>query len=310
MSKEAAEEILELPRRYTREDLRRAYTKMARRYHPDAAAKHRMDPASAQRLMIEANKANTVLKRQFVGRSNRVVERGEGFVPSGVVGGASDNFYERYADQDIWESSEGWSSEPSMERPPLSVRSVLLGPVVLRVLLTALFAYVWWCNFPLLEHNMGRYFPAGEWVLMDVAWLVIGIVYPTYLVVYEGVSGLISGFVREVLNGLVSWISGRYVDLRPRSSSYGCALYKLLREQVYSLLLAPMALLLIALCLSTPNEQIVPKVVFGLAGGLLAFDTLAAFVHGGLINVWTAALAERVEATYLLIRRRILDRCG
>lgn len=311
MSKEAAEEILRLPRRYTKRDLRRAYTKLARRYHPDGAAKYGYDEQTAQRLMVEANKANDTLKPLFDGRPNAVIERGWGTVSSGVAAGqaaSGSNFYQTYADQNIWESSEGWSSEPSMEKPPLSVRSVLLGPVVLRVLLVALFVLLWWNTFPLLDHNKARFFPAGEWTLLDVAGLVVAIVYPTYLVVYEAVSGHISGFVREVLNGLVSWVTSSYVDLRPRSSSYGCALYKLLRNQVYSVLLAPIALFLIALCLAA--EALPLKIVFGVLGGLLAFDTLAAFVHGGLINVWTSALSERVEATYLLIRRRLLERCG
>lgn len=308
MSKEAAEEILGLPSRYTKADLRRAYTKLARRYHPDAAAKQHLDPAMAQRLMVEANQANDVLKRQFDRRPRAVIERGVSSADVSGTGGGRPNFYDVYANENVWESSEGWSSEPVQGRPPLSVRSVLLGPVVLRVLLTVLFAWIWWQTFPLLGHNQGRYFPDGAWTLMDVAHLVAGVVYPSYLLLYEGVSGLISGFIREVLNGLVSWLSGRYVDLRPHSSSYGCALYKLLREQVYALILAPIALYLAALCMGAENT--VAKVAFGLVAGLLAFDTLAAFVHGGLINVWTSALAERVEAAYLLIRRRILSRCG
>lgn len=310
MSKEAAEEVLRLPRQYTKSDLRRAYTKLARRYHPDAAAKYGYDEQTAQRLMVEANKANDTLRPLFGGRPNAVVERGSSIVSTVGTGGraGSGNFYETYADQDIWETSEGWSSEESMEKPPLSVRSVLLGPVVLRVVLVALFAYLWWCTFPLLDHNRGRFFPAGEWTLLDVAALVAAMVYPTYLVAYEAFSGQISGLLREVLNGVVSWVTRRYVDLRPRSSSYGCALYKLMRNQLYFLLLAPIALYLIAWCLASDSLPL--KIAFGVAGGLLAFDTLAAFVHGGLINVWTSALSERVEATYLLIRRRLLGRCG
>lgn len=308
MSKEAAEELLELPHRYTKEDLRRAYTTLARRYHPDAAAKHHFDQATAQRMMVEANQANDVLKHQFDDRPDLVVERGWGAVGRTGSGSGRTNFYDAYADQSPWESSEGWSSEPAATKPPLSVRSVLLGPVVLRVLFTAGFAWLWWQTFPLLPHNTARIFPAGEWQITDAANLVVALVYPTYLLVYEGVSGLISGFVREVLNGMVSWVSRNYVDLRPRSSSYGCALYKLLREQVYALLLAPLALLCVAQCMTA---DVLPlKVVWGIVGAFLALDSVAAFVHGGLINVWTSALSERVEATYLLLRRRILNRCS
>ncbi len=302
MSKEAAEEILELPPQYTKEDVRKAYTRLARRYHPDAAARHHLDPAAAQARMVEANKANETLRLLFEERPTRVVNRGFGNV------GERANFYEAYANENIWETSEGWSSESSTEKPRLGVRSVLLGPVVLRVLLTAVFAYVWWLTFPLLAHNRDAYFPQGACTLMDVARLVAAIVYPTYLLLYEGVSGLISGFVREVLNGVVSWITGRYIDLRPHSASYGCALYKLLREQVYALILAPIALFFAGMCLGT---DVLPlKIAYGALALLFGLDTLASFVHGGLINVWTSALAERVEATYLLIRRRVLERCG
>lgn len=310
MTREAAEEILELPSRYNKEELRRAYTDLARRYHPDAAAKGHFDPAAAQARMVEANKAYELLKRQFTDMPDRVIERGFGGIARGFAGvdwraGVYDS-YDPGADP--WDFADDWGTEPPPEKPPLSVRSVLLGPVVLRVVFVALLGWIWWRNFPLLPHNMGRFFPEGAWTLLDVARLVSAMVYPTYLLIYEAVSGYISGFVREVLNGLLSLVIGRYVDLRPRSSSYGCALYKLLHEQVYSLLLAPAVLYLAAACVG--EEQIIPKIMLGVLALVLGVDALAAVTRGGFVNVWSSALAEWVEARYLLIRARILKRCG
>lgn len=308
MSQEAAEELLELPRRYTKEDLRLAYTEMARTYHPDAVAQGHLDPEEAERLMVEANQAYAVLKPLFADKPERVVERFGGISRgyAGVdwrAGDVSDG-----DDAGFWNFAEDWGAEPAPEPVPLSVRSVLLGPVVLRVVFIAGFAWLWWNVFPLLAHNLPRYTPAGDWTLLDVFYLVAGMIYPSYLLAYEALSGYISNFVREILNGAVTWITRTYVDLRPRTASYGCALYKLLREEVYALLMAPIVLWLASMCVGT--ESIVGRVVFGALAILLGIDTLAACAHGGYINTWTAALAERVEARYLLARASLLKRCG
>ncbi|MDO4806377.1 MAG: DnaJ domain-containing protein [Coriobacteriales bacterium] len=309
MTKEAAEEILGLPPRYNKEELRKAYTDMARRYHPDAAAQHHFDPAEAQRRMVEANKAYKVLKVQFRGMEGRVIERGSG----GIARGFADVDWKSGLDDlsygdDPWSFVEDWGAEAAPQPVPLSVRSVLLGPVVLRVVFVALFAWVWWNVFPLLPHNYGSYVPAREWTLLGVARLVAAMVYPTYLVVYEAIAGYASEFVREVLNGAVSWVLRRYVDLRPRSASYGCALYKLLRNQVYALLMLPLVLYLFALAFE--QDLLLLKIPIGAVGLVLAIDMLAACAHGGYVNVWSTALSERVEAWYLLIRARLLKRCG
>lgn len=310
MTKEAAEEILELPRRYTKEDVRKAYTDLARRYHPDAASRHHFSPEAAQARMVEANKAHAVLRELFEGAPDRVVERGwdagiaHGFAGVDWKAGAGDPLAEG---DDPWAFADEWGGDPMPERAPLSVRSVLLGPVVLRVVLTAAFACLWWQTFPLLAHNQERYFPEGAWTLLDVARLVMGMVYPSYLVVYEAASGYVSGFVREVLNGMVSWVTRHYVDLRPRSASYGCALYKLLREEVYALIIGPLALFVAGIGLAQENTLF--EAVLVVVAVLLGIDALAACVHGGFVNVWSTALADRVEANYLLVRARLLKRC-
>ena len=309
MTKEAAEEILELPSRYNKEELRRAYTSMARRYHPDAAAQHNLDPAIAQRRMVEANKAYKVLKAQFREMDGRVIERGSG----GIARGFADvdwkaGLDDLGSDDDPWSFVDDWGAEEAPQEVPLSVRSVLLGPVVLRVVFVGLFAWLWWNVFPLLPQYLGTYDPAGEWTLPSIARLVTAMVYPTYLLVYEAISGYVSDFVREVLNGAVSWISKHYVDLRPRSASYGCALYKLLHEQVYALLLLPVVLHIAALAVE--QDSLLLQIPLGVVGLLLAIDMLAACAHGGYVNVWSTVLSERVEAMYLLIRARLLKRCG
>ena len=315
MTREAAEEILELPRRYTRDDLKHAHTEIARKYHPDAATQSHLDPQEAQRVMVEANKANAVLKELFVDDHDRVVERvGLSFDGMGIAGGYAGVNWRAGAhaastgDDDPWSFAEDWGAEPAPEEVPRSVRSVLLGPVVLRLVFIALLALYWWHTFPLLGHNLNRYLPEGGWTLYDVFVLVAGMAYPTYFLVYELLSGYLSGLVREVINGVVSWVTHNYVDLRSHTARYGCALYKLLREQVYAVLLAPLVLWLASMCEMVSNP--VGKAIFLLAAVVLGIDTLAACVHGGYINTWTTALAERVEARYLLLRAQLLRRCG
>lgn len=307
MTKEAAEDILELPQRYTKANVRRAYTKLARWYHPDAAVRHRVDQEFAQSRMVEVNKAYEVLKQEFSKNPNRIVHRGYGGIARAFSGMDWD------ADPlgssgDPWDFVEDWNAAPIPQKVPLSVRSVLLGPVVLRVVFIALLCWVWWRNFPLLPHNVSRFVPQGTWTLMDIARLVSAFVYPAYLVLYEAVSGYFSGLVRELLNGVVSWITKKYVDLRPRSSPYGCALSKIVREQVYALLLVPVVLYLAAVCVS--EQMVIVKIVFGIMTVVFSVDTLAACTRGGFINIWASSLSDRIESNYLLLRAGLLKRCG
>lgn len=313
MNKEAAEEILELPRRYTKEDLRRAYTNMARRFHPDAARRHQIDPVVAQRRMVEVNKANEVLRWEFAHDPDRVVSRGSGGISDGFGSvdwraGATDDMR---GGSDPWSFAADWSAdEPPAEEPEPTFRSVLLGPVLMRILFVVAFAWLWATWFPLLPGNLGRFVPSEDtgWQLLDVSRMVAAAVYPTYLVIYEALSGNVSNLVREALNGLVSFVSGHYVDLRPKGSSFGCALYKLLRTQVYALLMLPLVLFGASMCMGATDTVL--KVLWGIVTVAVGVDTLAACVHGGFINIWTTALAERVESRYLLIRAALLRRCG
>ena len=72
--------------------------------------------------------------------------------------------------------------------------------------------------------------------------------------------------------------------------------------------MAPLVLWLASFAVESGN--LVITVVVGIAAVALCIDTLAALVHGGYANTLTAALAERVEARYLLLRAGLLKRCG
>lgn len=216
------------------------------------------------------------------------------------------------ADDDFWSfADEGASAADS--KVPVTPRTVLLGPVVLRVAFSALFVWLWWRTFPLVGDNLSRYPVAagsGTPDLLGVARLVAGLVYPTYLLAVEVVAGQVSGLVREVLNGLFSWASGTYYDLRPKSASYGCALSRMIRNQLWSVLMAPLVVWLAGRCVAAPASDLAQRVCWGALALALGVDMLAAVVRGGFVNIWTTALSERVEASYLMVRKRILERCG
>lgn len=86
---------------------------------------------------------------------------------AGVAGAADDVF---------WSFADDGASAAD-ERVPVTPRTFLLGPVVLRVLLSALFAWLWWRTFPLVGDNLVRYpvaTGAGAPDLLGVARLVAG----------------------------------------------------------------------------------------------------------------------------------------
>lgn len=323
ITKEQAEEILDLPQRYTKADLRRSYANLAREFHPDVAERHGHTRAEAERRMADINVAFTYLQDFFDGGA-KAVERGMWGAAvgstdpnagrTGTHGAHANRWGQSYSYAEggdtggFWDFSDTEPDAPAEEPVPITPRTVLLGPVVLRVVAVTLFAWLWWQTCPLLPHNAGAYpFPGRD----VAAWarLAAAAIYPTYLVVYEAITGNVSGLVRDALNGLISWVTKRYYDLRPRSASYGCPLYKLLRDQIWALLMLPAVLWLAGQAL-VAGPWTVRRVVFAAAAVALGIDTLAACVRGGFVNTWTSALAERVEAAYLMSRRRLLIRCG
>ncbi|MGI6755897.1 MAG: DnaJ domain-containing protein [Atopobiaceae bacterium] len=220
------------------------------------------------------------------------------------VQGASDDDFWSFADEDAQEVEE---------KVPITPRTILLGPVVLRCALCALFAWLVWLHFPLINNNLVNY-PISQRAygpnLIDVAHLLAGLIYPVYFFIFEVLSGQISGLVREVLNGMFSWVRKVYYDLRPKTASYGCALYKILSNQLWSVLMVPPVIWLAGKFLETDPANMVERVIWGVLAVALGIDALAAVVHGGVINMWTMAVAERVEARYLMLRKRLLIRCG
>lgn len=125
--------------------------------------------------------------------------------------------------------------------------------------------------------------------------------------VYEALTGNISGVLRAVLNAGFSWVTRRYYDLHPKSASYGCELSKMVKNQIWALLMAPAVLWLAGLAQGASG---VARIACGVLAVALGIDMLAACVRGGLINTWTSALSERIETVYLVLRRRLLVRCG
>lgn len=331
MTKEQAEEVLGLPERYTRSDLRKSYASLAREYHPDVAERRGHSRAEAERHMADINVAFSYLQG-FFDDGTEVVERGVWGGP--VVGsgsgiehgfgtadwragtdgahanrwGQSYSYAEGGGTDGFWDFVADEQDAPPEEKVPVTPRTVLLGPVVPRVAAVVLFAWVWWRTCAFLPRNAGAYaFPGRDFA----AWarLAAATIYPTYLVVYEAITGNVSGLVRGVLNGAWSWLTRRYYDLRARSATYGCSLSKLLRDQIWALLMLPVVLWLAGRAL-VPGPWGLGRIASAVLAVALGIDTLAACVHAGLVNTWTTAAADRVEAWYLVIRRRLLIRCG
>lgn len=331
MTKEDAEQILGLPDQYNRETLRKAYTDLARVYHPDRAAESGLSQAQAQARMVQVNKAYQFLRGQFAGNNaERTVVRGSwetaaasSGIESGFAGvdwraGYGTHNYGTYAHSEQWNQNVAddgfWNfadegAQAADAKVPLTPRTILLGPVVLRVVFIALFAWLWWRTFPLVNDNLGRY-PVEVALtgsgLKSIAHLLGGLVYPTYVLAYEVFAGYVSNLVRELLNAAFSWLVRRYYDLRPKSSSYGCTLSKIIKNQLWTLLLIPAVVWMAGACLSASGAQ---QIVLGIIAVVLGLDALAAVVHGGVVNVWTGGLADRVEDLYLVLRQHLLTRC-
>ncbi len=307
MSKIEAEELLELPGRYTAAELRRAYAHQLQEYHPDVAARNGHSEEEAAARTSDVNVAYSVLKDLFDG-DREVITRGLWeSTPggSGIESGFGGVDWRSGTDgPDFWDFAQ---DDAPVEKVPVNPRTVLLGPVIPRVVLVALFGWVWWRTFPLVPGGPGA--PSLGADLSEWARFSRLAVYPTYLLIYEAVTGNVSALLREWVNDLVSWATRRYYDLRPRGSSYGCPLHRIVTGQMWSVLMFPIVVTLVDMVLSMPEWNAV-RTVTALVGALLAVDMLAATVRGGLVNAWTTALGERVEASYLNSHARLMRRCG
>ena len=224
---------------------------------------------------------------------------------------------ENYSD-DPWDFADEWTSTKAKAKPKATkqyvddpsqhlLRRFLLGPIVIRVLLTAGLAYWWWKTFPFLPQN-AVVKPYEYWKFSDLAIVVPRAVWPTYLLAMELATGHISLMIREALSGIVSYITRVYVDIRPKSASYGCALYKFLNEQIWAFVLAPLVVIFAVNALDATS--IFFRILFGALTVITGIDLVASLMHAGIAVTLSLDLADFVERRYLMIRRALLEHCG
>lgn len=112
MTKRRAEEVLELTGTYTKGDLRKAFAKQARFYHPDVARQHGIDEENANELMGEVNAAFKYLSEFFKDDPNAKVTASpadEDDYASDAYDGAYDDGY----DSDVEYSNASYSTGSS-----------------------------------------------------------------------------------------------------------------------------------------------------------------------------------------------------
>ena len=326
MTQAQAEEVLGLPERYDRRQLRHRFMELAQQYHPDAAARNGLDPAEAQRKMTEVNKAYSLLKayfednreatmhRDLVGGAEGAYGVGVHYSPTGEKVGAT-----QVDDSLFWDEQGNPRSDVAEKRANDAVdaapgthrlRRFLLGPHFLRVVLCLVFAGVWWLNFPFVNGNAARFNVGPTAAPIDYLAWVSAMIYPTYLLAYEALSGHVSGTIRELANGIASLATGVHVDIRA-SGSYTSELTSLIQKQWYGPLLMPLAALIIIRALELPGADLAPERVALLAlGAFVAVDSLLACFGSGVFVALTRAVGDAVEKRYVTMRMDMLKRCG
>lgn len=320
MTRFEAEEILDLPDRYDMAEVRSAFKALAQRYHPDNAARNGISPEVAQRKMTQVNKAYaymrkllaagevTSLHRDYVGGRHGKKGVGVHFDPSGFR--AVDT---QVDDSLFWDENGNPRSavaeneaNQAADAPGHGLRRFLLGPVFLRLVFVALLALVWWRSFPLLGPGQGRLDLSGDLTLDLVADFMAALIYPSYFLLYELLTGHISGAVREIANGIVSNATGTHVEVRKRGS-YRSDVSSLVSVQLYSVLEIPLAVWLFARGMSSAGTA--HLVFLGLAV-LVVADLMLGFFGTGLVVALARWLSERIEHAYVTARMDMLKRCG
>lgn len=319
MTQAEAEEVLGLPERYDQGELRRHLTQLARRFHPDNAERNGIPASEAQEQMTRVNKAYATLKPLF-DCGVRVVHRdlvgadpgrGDGvhFSPTGERVGRTQVDDSLFWDEDgnARGSSAVGRADAAADAQGHDLRRVLLGPVLMRVVLVALFALLWWRTFPLL----GPGTPGHQEIpgLDPLAWarLSAAAIYPTYLLAYEVLTGNVSSALREAINGLVSYQTRVHVDIR-RKGAYRSALSTLVETQLYGILVLPLALWLVGTGLSQPDGP--ARIVLLVAGAVVAVDVLLSTLGSGIASSLSHALGAAIERRYVVARMALLKRCG
>lgn len=322
MTQAQAEEVLQLPERYGKAELRRQFKAFAQEYHPDNAARNGISEKFAQTRMTEVNKAYATLKplvdaagprvsihRDLVGGSRGHNGVGVHHNPDGSASVRTQVDDSLFWDEEGNPRSAVAESEANAaaDAPGHALRRFLLGPWFLRLILVALFALVWWLNFPLLPRNAARFDMSATASLSSWASVVASAVYPSYLLLFELFAGHISGALREVLNGIVSNLTRVHVEVR-RKGSYQSSVSSLLEKQVYGILELPVSLALLARGLAEADAGW--HLAYLVLAGIFLVDLLIGFFGAGIANGLARWLAERAEKRYVTLRMDMLKRCG
>lgn len=326
MTQSEAEEILGLPERYDRRELRHRFMALAQKYHPDNAARNGIDESVAQRKMTEVNKAYGLLKEYFEDNREATLHRdlvggvegaygvGVHYSPTGEKVGKT-----QVDDSLFWDEDGNPRSAVAEEQANAAadaapgthrLRRFLLGPVFLRVVCVCALALVWWLTFPFVNGNNARHDIGPTAGALDYLAWISAMVYPTYFLVYEALSGHISGAIREAANGIASLATGVHVNIRS-SGAYTSELTSLIQNQWYGPLLMPLAALIVIEALAWPGAGWPwQKVALLALGAFVSVDSLLACFGSGAACAAAHALGEAVEKRYVTARMSMLKRCG
>lgn len=317
MTRAQAEEALGLPDRYDKAQLRARFMELARRYHPDSSAANGIPEAEAQRRMVEVNRAYGLLKPLF-DHSDAPVQRDLVGDDATVGSGVHVSYTGRHARRTQVDDSLFWDEEGrardtvaaeeangAADAEGHGLRRVLLGPVVPRVVMVALLALVWWRTFPLGEGGVSLP-QEGSGLAGWAAWSA-RVVYPTYLLAMEALTGHLSGTLRDLVNGAVSLATGAHVEVR-RKGAYRSSLSSLIEDEWFAPLLVPLALWLLAQAQLFPVG--VSRYVWLALGAVVGLDALLALLGTGLAVSLSHRLADAVERRYVVARMDMLKRCG
>ncbi|WP_058269944.1 J domain-containing protein [Olsenella massiliensis] len=321
MTRSRAEEVLDLPERYGMADVRAAFKRLALEYHPDNAERNGISKKFAQRRMTEVNKAYahlrslfaetdvTLLHRYLVGAASGRRGVGVHYAPTGttrVTTQVDDALF--WDEQGNPRSAQATNAaNAAADAPGHALRRLLLGPVLLRALVVLALAVVWWRLFPFVGSNAARYDLSAQAPLTELADALAAVVYPSYFVLYELVTGHVSGTLREAANGLVSLVTREHVEVHG-GGAYRSDASSLVEGQVYPLLELPLAVWLLVRGMPTIEGQ--AQLAYLVPGALVTVDLLIGFFGSGVVMGLSRWLAALIERRYVTLRMALLKRCG
>lgn len=323
MTRPEAERALGLPERYGIADVRRAFKGRAQKYHPDNARRNGFSETFAQQKMTEVNKAYALLRHLFDDGSVETLRRDftQGAYGKHSVGAhrastaRSRSAVRTQVDDSLFWDEDGNPRSATAENEANAaadasgheLRRFLLGPVFLRLIAIAAFALVWWRTFPFVGENAVHFDMGAEVPLRDLVSVLIAIVYPSYFLLYEVITGNISGVFRELINGIVSSVTRTHIEVRKRGS-YRSSLSSLLRDQIYSVLELPLAAWLFVRANDLPGS--VEQTISFVLGATFILDALIGFFGAGVAQGLSRWLSSVVERRYVTMRMNLLKRCG